>query len=59
MQLGGSDSSEELSMQSVESISEMLGHVMKILTHLTNQRTHHLFLIKGSQRLVTIDLSLF
>ena len=43
-------------MQSEESISEMLSHVTKILDHLTNQRTHHLFLIKGSQRLIILEL---
>ena len=51
VQFDGSDTSEELSMQSVESATKMLSHVTKILTHLTNQRTQHLFLIKGSQRL--------
>ena len=48
MQFGGSDCSDELGVQSEESIAEMLGHVTKVLTHLTGG--HNLFLLKGSQR---------
>ncbi len=32
--------------------AEMLDHVTKILNHMTNKRTQHLFLMKGSQRSV-------
>ncbi|XP_064397823.1 CDK5 regulatory subunit-associated protein 3-like [Halichondria panicea] len=42
--------SNVLERQSKEGVAEMLGHVTKVLDHLTSQRIEHLFLIKGSQR---------
>ena len=48
MQFGSE--SDVLERQSKESVAEMLGHVTKVLDHLTSQRIEHLFLIKGSQR---------
>ncbi len=45
-----------LERQSKEGVAEMLGHVTKVLDHLTSQRIEHLFLIKGSQRYVFIIL---
>ena len=50
-QFGGGGYSDELSVQTEESIAEMLGHVTKVLSHLTDG--HNLFLLKGSQRLVS------
>ena len=43
-------SSDGLEVQSSEAVGEMLGHVTQVLDLLTNSRTQHLFLIKGSPR---------
>ncbi len=47
----GSDSSV-LETESKEGVARMLGHVTKVLDHLTSQRVQHFFLIKSSQMFV-------
>ena len=44
--------SEDLNVHSTEGVTEMLVNVNKVLGHLTKEKIHHLFLIKGSKRLV-------
>lgn len=48
-----SDSSV-LESESKEGVAKMLGHVTKVLDHLTSQSVQHLFLIKGSQMYVML-----
>lgn len=44
---------DEFGMQSSsEDMAVMLSHVTTVLNHMTSKRVQHLFLMKGSQRLI-------